>query len=241
MLCRVNDVRAGRALRALRRRLGLTQADLARRARVSQSTVSLTEGGHLDRVALRTIRSIFGSVDASYDGVVTWRGGQLDRLLDARHAAIVERMAGTLRSMGWEVAAEVSFNEYGDRGSMDLFALHPLARAALVVEVKSELTAIEETVRRLDVKLRVAPGVAKTRFGSRPLTVSAVLVLPDTSAVRARVQAHGATFQASLPARTVAIRRWLAAPTGGTRVAGILFLRDTNPGGRARGSGRPLQ
>lgn len=236
MLVRVNDARAGRALRALRRRLGLTQAELARKARVSQSTVSLAEGGHLDRLSLRTIRTLFAAVDASYDGVVNWRGGQLDRLLDARHAAIVERVAALLRARGWEVAAEVSFNEYGDRGSMDLLAMHAPEGAALVVEVKSELTAIEDTVRRLDVKVRVAPGVARSRFGSRPSTVSAVLVLPDTTTARAQVQAHETAFRASLPARAVAIRRFLAEPSAETRVTGILFLPDMNPGGTARGS-----
>lgn len=232
------DIRAGRALRLLRRRLGLTQAELARRAGVSQGTVSLAEAGHLDRLALRTIRSFFAAVDASFDGVVGWRGGQLDRLLDARHARIVERMATMLQADGWEVAAEVSFNVYGDRGSIDLLAVHSPEHVALVVEVKSELTAIEETLRRLDVKLRVASGVVRTRFGWAPSAVSAVLVLPDRTAIRDRVRAHSATFDASLPARTVAMRHWLAAPTAGTRVAGILFLRDTNPGGAASGRGR---
>ena len=148
-------------------------------------------------------------------------------------------MAALLRTLGWEVAAAVSFNEYGDRGSMDLLAFHRATRAVLIVEAKSELTAIEETVRRLHVKLRVGPRVARERFGSGLSTVSAVLVLPDTTVARARVRAHRATFDASLPARAVAIRHWLAAPSVGVRLAGILFLRDMNPGGTARARGRP--
>ena len=109
----MNDVRAGRALRALRLRADLSQAALARRAGVGQSTLSLVERGHLDRLALRTVRSIFGAAGASYDGVVTWRGGQLDRLLDAGHAAIVEQMVTLLRAYGWDIATEVSFNRFG--------------------------------------------------------------------------------------------------------------------------------
>jgi len=213
--------------------------ELARRAGVGQSTLSLVERGHLDRLALRTVRSIFGAAGASYDGVVTWRGGQLDRLLDAGHAAIVEQMVALLRAYGWDVATEVSFNRFGDRGSIDVLALHIGASTALVVEVKTELTAIEETVRRLDVKVRIGADVARERFGSRPRHVGRLLVLPDTTAARQRVAAFPATFAIALPARTAAVRRWLRDPSVDAGTAGILFLRMSNGGGKARGRRQP--
>jgi hypothetical protein len=68
---------------------------------------------------------------------------------------------GTLRAGGWTTAVEVTFNHYGDRGSIDVLAVHPVARIALVVEVKTEITSAEETLRRLDVKVRLGAGLAR--------------------------------------------------------------------------------
>ena len=48
----VDDQRIGRVVRALRRRLGWRQADLAEKAGCSQATVSETERGHLPEVRL---------------------------------------------------------------------------------------------------------------------------------------------------------------------------------------------
>jgi transcriptional regulator with XRE-family HTH domain len=74
----MDDVRAGRLLRALRRRRGLRQIDLAVAAGLAQSTISLIERGHLDRLAIRTLRTVFAVVDARFDGGVAWRGGAID-------------------------------------------------------------------------------------------------------------------------------------------------------------------
>jgi hypothetical protein len=40
----------------------------------------------------------------------------------------------------------VTFSIYGERGSIDLLAWHSETRTLLVVELKSELTSIEETL-----------------------------------------------------------------------------------------------
>jgi len=213
----VDDVRAGRALRALRLRREWTQAELGARAAVSQSVVSLAERGHFGTLALRTVRGLFAAVDARYSGVVTWRGGALDRLLDARHAGLVEAVVAELIRLGWKPLVEVSFNHYGDRGAIDVLAVQPPSRCGLVVEVKSELTAIEETNRRLDVKVRLAPALIEERFAMRPTVVGRLLVLPRSTTSVRRVSGLGATFSAALPARTVEVRRWLQNPTGGPR------------------------
>ncbi len=140
---RMDDVHAGRALRRLRTRRGLTQSELAALAGVSQSSVSLVERGHLDRLSLRTVRRLFAGVEATYDSVVRWRGGALDRLLDERHSALVETIVRQLEAARWDVAVEVSFNHFGDRGSIDVLGLHRRSRIAVVIEVKSELTDAE--------------------------------------------------------------------------------------------------
>jgi transcriptional regulator with XRE-family HTH domain len=218
----MNRVAIGRQLRALRQRKHWRQQDLADKVKVGQPTVSGVEAGKLDAVSLATLERLVAAVDAELVVYVRWRGGDLDRLLDAAHADLVEQVASLLRNLGWQVHPEVSFSEFGERGSIDLLAWHPLARIVLVVEVKSEITAVEETLRRHDVKVRLARKIFFDRFGERPAHVGQLLVLPRTSSARRRLGAHAATFDATYPTRGRSLADWLASPTGA--VAGILML-----------------
>jgi transcriptional regulator with XRE-family HTH domain len=199
----VTPEQIGRSLRALRLRKGWRQDDLGRRVGIGQSAVSATEGGDLDAVSARTLGRLFGEVGADLVLAVRWRGGELDRLLDRAHAELVERIAALLLSLGWQVHVEVSFARYGERGSVDVFGWHPSARVALIVEVKSEITGVEETLRRHDVKVRLAPHIAFDRLGERPAEVARLLVLPDTSTTRRRLQVHATTFGRAYPLRTL--------------------------------------
>ena len=235
----MDDVRIGRSLRGLRRRLRLSQRQLGAQVGLAQSTVSLVERGHLDRLSVRTLRRIFAVLDARFDGQVTWRAGELDRLLDQRHAALVEVVVSQLRAAGWEVLVEVSFNHYGDRGSIVVLAANGRTGSGLVVEVKTALANIEETNRRLDVKVRLAPGLLDERFGMRAAAVGRLLVLPRSTTSFRRVASLGATFDAVLPGRTVDARRWLRHPAG--PFAGILFVQITNGSGRRDTGGRPAR
>jgi transcriptional regulator with XRE-family HTH domain len=148
----VEDLRIGRALRAIRHRLAWRQVDLARRARVGQSTVSLLERGHIDGLSIRALRRACAALDADLVLLVRWRGGDLNRLLDERHARLGARLARILEALGWEVSPEVTFAINGERGSIDLLAWHAGTRTLLVVEIKSELTSAGDTLRRLDVR-----------------------------------------------------------------------------------------
>src|SRR5690349_15134882 len=225
----MNRVRIGHQLRALRQRKRWRQRDLARKTKVGQSTVSAVEAGAFGAVSIATLERMLAAVDAELVVYVRWRGGDLDRLLDAAHADLVERTAKLLQGFGWEVHPEVTFAEYADRGSIDILAWHPAARVVLVIEVKSEVTAIEETLRRHDVKVRLAGKIAFDRLGERPAHVARLLVVPATSTTRRRLSEHAATFAASYPMRGRDLGRWLANPTGS--VAGVLMVR---PGTGAR-------
>jgi transcriptional regulator with XRE-family HTH domain len=232
----MDDVRVGRSLRLLRQRRGLTQAQLAARAAVSQQLVSLVERGHLDALAIRSIRRLFGALDARFDAHVSWRGGQLDRLLDAAHAELVGRCVDRLRPAGWEVEIEVSYSVYGERGSIDLLAGRRADRAALVVEVKSELASIEELARKTDEKTRLARTVlCRERFGFEPTVVGRLLVVPERDRIRRSLAAHAVVLDVLFPARGREMRVWLRQPNRSVR--GILVLRggtsvrSTNAGG----------
>ena len=145
-------------------------------------------------------------------------GEDLDRLLDADHAEIVERVNALLRGHGWEVVPEATFSIFGERGSIDILAFHPPTGSLLVIEVKSAIPDVQATLSGIDRKARLATKVAHHR-GWRVRSVSRWLVVPDTTTTRRRVELHAATFAAALPSRTVALRNGLLtrmAPSRGS-------------------------
>jgi transcriptional regulator with XRE-family HTH domain len=236
MLRPMDDVRVGRILRALRRRRGWTQKELGRRAKVSQQAISLIERGHGGRLAVETVRRVFAALDARWEPTVSWRGGDLDRLLDEEHARLVGEISRRLARVGWDIAVEVTYSDFGDRGSVDVLAARRDLMAMVVVEVKSELVAVESTLRKLDEKVRIAHGsLGRERFGFRPRMVGRLLVLPSTNVARRRVARSSDVLDVALPDRAGRVRNWLSAPDGG--LAGIQFVSDTNPGGDKHMSG----
>jgi hypothetical protein len=185
----------------------------------------LVERGRLASIPLRTLERVAVALEADLGISVRWRGGDLDRLLDEGHATLVARAAGVVERAGWAILPEVTFAIYGDRGSIDLLGWHAPSSALLVVEVKTELASIEETLRTHDMKVRVAPRVAWERAGWRPRTVARLLVLPDTSTARRRVARHAAVLARRYPLGGSAARARLREPGG---EAGLrLFLAPT--------------
>jgi transcriptional regulator with XRE-family HTH domain len=222
----VDDVRVGRLIRALRLRLHWRQADLALRSGVSQQEVSVLERGHLDAVPLRTLRSLLRALDASVQFDVRWRGGAVDRLLDERHAALVGETVARLTEAGWETRVEVTYSVYGERGSIDVLGWYSRLHLLLVVEVKSELTSIEQTLRKHDEKCRLASREARERFGWQARASARLLVASSDRTTRRRVSRASPVLEAAYPIRGVAVRMWLRAPA--TAPAGLLWLTDTS-------------
>lgn len=229
----MDRVRIGSTFRAIRIELRLRQADVAARAGVCQQTVSNIERGRFGTVQTDVLASVAEAIQADLALTVRWRGPKLARLLDRRHARLQNRVVGLLADGGWEVHAEESFNLYGERGSVDVLAWRPDRRALLLVEVKSEIVDLQETIRTLDMKARVVPEVMFRNRGWRPTAVAAVLVLPDATVTRNAVARHAALLAAALPARTLAVRRWLQDPSYHLR--GIWFVLNTYPDGAIRG------
>lgn len=112
----------------------------------------MLERGRIDNLSIGMLRRILGALDADPVLYVRWRGGELDRLLDEGHAGLVGRHSSALDRCGWETRLEVSFAVDGDRGSIDALAWHARTSTLLVVEVKTEITSVEETLRRHDIK-----------------------------------------------------------------------------------------
>lgn len=232
----MDDRRVGLVIRALRRRRGWRQVDLAAEAEISQSEISRIERGHLDMLSVRAIRKILAALDARGEIDVRWRGGELDWLVDERHARLGSLSGAEVQRCGpWTVMPEVTFRRLGERGSIDLLAANEAERAAMIQELKTELTSYEEMQRRLDVKIRVGASVVQERLGWRPRHLAVVLVLADTSSNRDRARRVAPLLRAALPAGNVEIRRWLRSPSGDLR--GVWFLRDIHGWGSKCGRG----
>lgn len=221
------DERIGRLLWTIRRHERFRQADIATRAGVSRSAVVDLEGGRAGTLRLDAVRRIFEAAGGRARLTVVWHGAAADRLIDARHAALVERTVGHLGGRGWPSDVEVSFSEFGERGSIDVLAWNVRRRAVAVCEIKSEIGSIEETNRALDVKVRLAPKLAADRLGWSPDVIGRILVLAGSSTNRRIVQRHALTFASRYPSTTIETKAWLRRPT--TTFSGIWFLSDVSP------------
>jgi len=221
----VDEIAFGRSIRALRIRKRWTQQQLGERAGVSRGVIARLEQGHATHVTIATVERVAAALGARVLVKLLWQGEGLDRLLDARHASVVEEVVRVLRGARWIVATEVSFNEYGERGSIDVFAFHPETRSVLVVEVKTVFVDAQDLQSTVDRKVRLAPKLARDR-GWSPAGVGRLIVLVDTRANRQRIESLSATFGTMFPARTWAVRRWLAAPSAVEPLRGIWFLRN---------------
>ncbi|MEP7158895.1 MAG: XRE family transcriptional regulator [Chloroflexota bacterium] len=208
--------------RLLRQRARLTQAELGRRAGVGRWKVVDLERQRLSRLSVDEIDRCLEALDARLDLSVRYHGAAIERLLDEGHAALVAAFLRLLHKLGWETRVEVTFNDYGERGSIDIVAWHHVRLALLVVEVKSEVGSVEGTLRPFDIKCRLAPKIVRHQFGWEPSTVGRVLILPEDRTARRIVERHRAVFDQKLPRRSRDLRRWLRNPEGTT--AGIWFL-----------------
>src|SRR6476659_572203 len=94
--------RFGRAVRAFRQRRRWRLEDLADRAGLSRSVVDRIELGESGRVALEDLENVARTLDGLLGLDFRWRGEQLDRLIDERHTAIVDRTVAIYRGAQWD-------------------------------------------------------------------------------------------------------------------------------------------
>ena len=152
------------------------------------------ERGDLRGVTLHSIGLVADALGATVDVTLRWHGEQLDRIADAAHAILQESVAASLTSLGWRVQAEVSFNHFGDRGRVDVLAIHPNSGVVLVVEVKSALGDLQETLGRIDIKARLGRTIAAEVGWTGAVGVVPVLVIGESRTARRVVAEHGALF-----------------------------------------------
>lgn len=227
-------VRFGGDVRLLRKRRGWTQQRLASEAKVARWVVVEIEAGRGAHISAERLIRVVAALGGYLSVRIQYQGEGLDRLRDRRHAALVDQMVARLREAGWEVATEVSFNVYGERGSIDVLAFEPTTGALLVIEVKTVVPDVGGMLATLDRKVRLAREIGEGR-GWRVRTVGRLLVLAEGTTTRRRVDEHAATFDNAFPLRNVEINRWLRAPSG--PCSGLLFLPIARETGARRATG----
>lgn len=229
----VTDAQLGRSVRALRHRRNWTQAQLARRAKCSASTISRFERGRIGSCSVNLVRRVLEALDAWMLMKVIWRGGELDRLLDADHSTLQERWAARKHASaaGWASRTEVTYSVFGERGSIDDLSFHEQSGTLLVSELKTGIYSADATMAKLDEKVRLARGIAR-RFGWEARRVVPCLVVAEGRTNRKRIERHPAMFGA-LHCRGWNARRWLADPSD--LVGGLLIFENLSTGHRLHG------
>ncbi len=227
----MRDAEIARIARALRRRRGWRQEDVAVRAGLHRTTVSLVERGRFSNLTLNVIRRCIEALEAQVELTARWRGAELDRLLDEQHSWLQAAWKARLERWRWQVVAEASFNHYGDRGRIDLLAWHPALLALLVVEVKTEIVDSQALLGALDVKLRVAPLLSRRLGWGAPSEVVPMIVITDRTTNRDRVERIGSLF-GRFQRRGRAAVSWLRRPDAPPR--GLLIYSDLRPANTKR-------
>lgn len=221
--------RFGRAIRALRQRRGWRQVDLARLSGLARSVVGRIELGQIGRIAYNDLEAAATALDGQLTLELRWRGEALGRLIDEEHAAVVDQLVELYRAARWEVAVEVSFSIFGERGSIDVLAWHPAVHVVAVNEVKASVPEAGATVIGVDRKSRLAPEVARER-GWRCRAVARFLVIRDNSTSRRRIAEHERLFRSAFPAGGRESLEWIRNPTA-RPPSGLIFLPDSRPAG----------
>ena len=224
MLAPMYWIRLGRAARAIRLRSGLRQADVAARAGVSRSAVSLLERGKVEPMTVRAIEAMVEAIGARIDARLSWNGPELDRLIDAGHAALSASVKERLERWGWLVRVEVSFSHYGERGRIDLLAWHPGERVLLVIEIKTDLVDVQSLLGSMDVRTRLAPHLAEQAGWQVRHVVPAIVFLEDRTTRRRLGQLIGLFDRYSVRGKQAI--SWVRRPASSAGApSGLLWFR----------------
>jgi transcriptional regulator with XRE-family HTH domain len=197
-------VAVGRAVLELRLLLGWTQAELARRAGVTQSSVSKVERARFGDVTLASATNLLAAMGARLTVGVD-RPYVGDRLqIDAAHVQCVGHVGRRLETAGWLVAREVEVGGGRSRGWIDILAFHAASGLLLVIEIKTELRDVGQLERTLGWYEREAWAAAR-RLSWRPRRVVGAVLLLATEVNEERIRANREGLATTFPVRASAL------------------------------------
>jgi transcriptional regulator with XRE-family HTH domain len=204
----------------------MRQQDVAARAGVHRATISLIERGHSETLSFRVVARVAAVLEMRLDVVARWRGGELDRLVNAGHSRMHEFVAEMFDGLpDWITQPEVSFAIFRERGIIDILAFHAPSGSLLVIELKTEIVDVQALVGGVDVKARLAIRIARER-GWAARSVSVWVAIADSRTNRRRLAAHRSMLRAAFPDDGRQMRSWLRKPIGVLRV--LSFVTPAN-------------
>jgi transcriptional regulator with XRE-family HTH domain len=202
--------RAGRSLREIRRHKGWTLERAAAEADLSRATAGRIEAGRHD--SARALTAYARGLGADVSIYVRWHGGDLDRLLNRRHAAMHEQMARLWPGLpSWTAVPEVTFSVFGERGVVDWVAWHAETGTLLLVELKTELVDINDLLSTANRRTRLARQIAEP-YGWAPRRVAYWLAIEDDRTNRRHLTRYSTVLRSAFPDDGHTIRRWLREP-----------------------------
>jgi transcriptional regulator with XRE-family HTH domain len=203
-----------RTVADVRRALGWSQRELARRAEITQSTVSRVERAKLDDLTFVTAAQLLDAlgIRARLDLRAPFIADRR-RQTDAGHARCVAYVARRLRRLGWSVLTEVEIVTGSARGWIDVLAYRPGDDLLLIIEIKTELEDIGMVQRQLAWYERAAWDAAH-RAGWRPSRAVAALLVLETARTLERVADNRELLVLSFPMTARELGKIVAGATG---------------------------
>lgn len=208
----MDALRLGAVFRAVRLRKGWRQVDVALAAGVSKATVSRIERGHFDALSVHVLLRVAAVLEIRIDWMPRWRGGELDRMVNAGHAAMHEAAALAFEGTDWLLSPETTFAIYGERGVIDILCFHPPTGSLLIIELKTDIVDVQGLIGAVDRYRRLAPQIARER-GWSVSSVSSWVLLRETPSNHRRLGAHRTVLRMRFPTTVDAcaagsVRRW---------------------------------
>lgn len=218
------------AVADLRRTIGWSQAELARRAGQSQGWVSIVEAGRAGDLTFGAASRLLEAMGARLVvGVDAPFLGDRRRQRDVAHVRCVAYVARRLEHAGWLVRREVEIGGDRSRGWIDLLAFHAGTGLVLIIEVKTEIHDLGSIERTLGWYEREAWAAAR-RIGWRSRAVIGCLLLLATASNDQRVRDNRGTFEQAFKLRAAEVTHLVANP--GARARGGRAVAMINPQSR---------
>jgi transcriptional regulator with XRE-family HTH domain len=197
----------GRLIKEARALAGWTQAELADRARTSQSQVARLELARRTEPDIVVVSRILAALGLR--GSIEIEDRAFDdrrRQRDPVHARLAGYAMRRLERLGWTVRTEVPFGRPAPRGWLDLVAVR--GADGLISEIKGDIPDVGGLQRQIAVYTAVAGQVFDT-LGWRPRRVATLVIGLDATSVASRLADNRALLQATFPGHPVAMTGWL--------------------------------
>jgi transcriptional regulator with XRE-family HTH domain len=213
--------RLGGDVRASRKRRRLTQAGLAARVGVVQSTISDLERGHGASLSMDLWQRVFTALDRRF--VLEPSRDPVEWPRDAGHLAIQELVLRLGRAAGYTGSFELPTRPTHPTRSADVGLRDDRRRLLVLVECWNTISDVGEAVRSTNRKLAEAHAAAVAFGGYRPHRVAGCWVVRATASNRALVARYPELFARQFPGSSLGWFRALGNGATPPRDLGLVW------------------